>query len=179
MPSSNASRPSRYSFLITIQDSKGKSVQYFSHGQAILGLSCMKLTSVDQMFRFRKYTEFLKPKLSDSSGRHEYRQHHPCHSESAAGGRRIFWVEPPSEILRRLSAPQNDSERRIAQFRFKQYLQRLRMIATVWYISRPPTVRMNEYRYGSKIGCNGSGIRMVDKSAARKEAKRNVSKRWG
>ena len=60
---------------------------------------------------------FILPKLSDSSGRHEYRQHHPCHSESAAGGRRIFWVEPPSEILRRLSAPQNDSERRIAQFR--------------------------------------------------------------
>ena len=54
------------------------------------------------------------PKLSDSSGQHEYRQHHACHSERQ---RRIFWVEPPSEILRRLSAPQNDSERRIAQFR--------------------------------------------------------------
>jgi len=24
---------------------------------------------------------FILPKLSDSSGRHEYRQHHPCHSE--------------------------------------------------------------------------------------------------
>jgi len=43
----------------------------------------------------------LNPKLSDSSGQREYRQHHACHSESAAGGRRIFWVEPPSEILRR------------------------------------------------------------------------------
>ena len=40
-------------------------------------------------------------KLSDFSGRHDYCQHHPCNSESAVGGRRIFWVEPPSEILRR------------------------------------------------------------------------------
>jgi len=34
--------------------------------------------------------------------------------------RRILWVEPPSKILRRPAAggtPQNDSERRIAQFR--------------------------------------------------------------
>jgi hypothetical protein len=43
----------------------------------------------------------LNPKLSDSSGQHESRQHHACHSESAVGGRRIFWVESTSEILRR------------------------------------------------------------------------------
>jgi len=42
--------------------------------------------------------KLIVPKLSDSSGRHEYRQHHPCHSERQ---RRIFWVEPPPEILRR------------------------------------------------------------------------------
>ena len=54
--------------------------------------------------------------MSDLSGRYEYRQHHPCHSERQ---RRISWVEPPTEILRRLAAPQNDSERRIAQFRYK------------------------------------------------------------
>jgi hypothetical protein len=47
--------------LITIPDSKGKSVQYFSHGQALSGLSFMKLTSVDQMFRFRQNTKFLNP----------------------------------------------------------------------------------------------------------------------
>jgi len=48
-------------------------------------------------------------------------------SPSASSGqapRRIFWVEPPSEILRRLSASQNDSERRIAQFRI-YYLMRV------------------------------------------------------
>jgi len=45
--------------LITIPDSKGKSVQCFSHPQALSGLVFMKLTSVDQMFRVRKYPELL------------------------------------------------------------------------------------------------------------------------
>ena len=45
--------------LITTPDSKGKSVQCFSHGQALSCLIFMKLTSVDQMFRFRKNTELL------------------------------------------------------------------------------------------------------------------------
>jgi hypothetical protein len=44
--------------LITTPVSKGKSVQYFSHRQALSGLSFMKLTSVDQMFRFRKKTKW-------------------------------------------------------------------------------------------------------------------------
>ena len=47
--------------LITIPDSKGKAVQYFSPGQALAGLVFMKLTSVAQMFRFRQNREFFNP----------------------------------------------------------------------------------------------------------------------
>ncbi len=50
-----------FPFLITIPDSKGKAVQYFSPGQALAGLVFMKLTSVVQMFRFRQNREFFNP----------------------------------------------------------------------------------------------------------------------
>jgi hypothetical protein len=45
--------------LITTPGSKGKSVQCFWHGQALLGPSHMKLTSVEQMFRVGRNTGFL------------------------------------------------------------------------------------------------------------------------
>ena len=60
----------------------------------------------------KRMRERRKKQQADSS-----KQHHPCHSESAGGGRRISWVEQPFEILRRLAASQNDSERGVAQFR--------------------------------------------------------------
>ena len=71
--------------LITIPDSKGKSVQYFLHGQAISGLSFMKLTSVDQMFRFRQNREFFNPNQNGGQSTGKKRGLEKCFEKVGTG----------------------------------------------------------------------------------------------
>ena len=85
MPSCNASRPSRYSVLITIPDSKGKAVKYFSPGQTLAGLVFMKLTSVTQMFRFRQNREFFNPNQNGGQSTGKKRGLEKCFEKVGTG----------------------------------------------------------------------------------------------
>ena len=62
---------------ILVKFKDGTTEQAIAAIQRELHLETISIVSKANLYLIK----ILDPKLNDSSGRHEYRQHHPCHSE--------------------------------------------------------------------------------------------------
>ena len=63
--------------MIRVKFKDGTTDQAIAAIQRELHLETISIVSKANLYLIK----ILDPRLSDSSGRHEYRQHHPCHSE--------------------------------------------------------------------------------------------------